>query len=113
MPVLTDNKSSIATCTYLCVNPATKQLKDTLSYISSLCNYIMDYNKTMLFMDRQLYPGTQYYDDLYYIYSNADIRFTPPTDVYAEDYVKYMNNEIELEAFIKEANRKLDIYKNE
>lgn len=113
MPTLTDNKSSIATCTYLCVNPASKQLEDTLAYISSLCKYIMEHNNTMLFKDRKLYPDIKYFDDLYNLYSKADIRFTLPSDLYGEDFVKYMNDEIDLEEFIKEADRKLDIYKNE
>jgi len=115
LPILTGNDSSVAICTFLCVNPASKQLDDTLDYISSLCEYIMEYSyeKTMLFKDRSLYPDNSYYDDLYGIYSNADIRFTSPSDLYYNDYLKYLDDELSLEEFIRLANRKLDIYRNE
>jgi hypothetical protein len=113
MPILAENDSSVAICTYLCVNPASKQLDDTLAYISSLCDYLMEYGNTMLFKERGLYPDNKYYDSLYSVYSNAEISFTVPTDVYYSDYIRYLNDEISLEDFIKTADHKLDMYRNE
>jgi hypothetical protein len=113
MPLLTDNTKVIATGSYLCVNPKSKNLQETLEYISELCHYLLEHNQTMLFKDRNLYPDTPYYDDLYAIYSDAEINFTPPADVYDSDFTKYMSGDITLETLIKEANRKLDIYRNE
>jgi len=69
--------------------------------------------KKPCFKDRSLYPDNSYYDDLYGIYSNADIRFTSPSDLYYNDYLKYLDDELSLEEFIRLANRKLDIYRNE
>ena len=59
------------------------------------------------------YPDTKYMDDLYDIYSNGEICFTYDSEIYLEDFEKYLRDEIDLDTFIQEANRKLKIYLEE
>lgn len=113
LPYITKEKTSIATCLYLCVNPYSRNLEATLQYISSLCAYIQDHNKTMLFHDRNIYPKSQAFDDLYDIYSNGEIVFTYPDELFMKDYDKYLRNEIDLDTFVREANRKLNTFIHE
>lgn len=113
LPKIAEKKTNIATCLYLCVNPSSENLKATLKYISSLCNYMLSQNETMLLKDRELYPDNQAFDDLYDIYSNGMIVFTLPDELYMNDYAKYLRDEIDLETFIIEADRKLDTFRKE
>lgn len=113
IPSLTDGKTNAATCYFLTVNPASKNLKASLQYISSLCKYLSSYNSYLIQKDRTLYPDTQVMDDLYEIYSNGDIQFTYPDELFMDDFEKYLQGEIELDHFIKEADRRLDTFLNE
>lgn len=113
LPSITDNHSNTATCYFICVNPASKNLETTLQYISSLCNYLLTLDNTMMFSDREIYKDSSLIDDLYMIYSNGDIQFTYPNDVYINDLEKYLMGQLSLEDLIDESNRRLDIYLNE
>ena len=113
LPSITDNHSNTATCYFICVNPASKNLETTLQYISSLCNYLLILDNTMMFSDREIYKDSSLIDDLYMIYSNGDIQFTYPNDVYINDLEKYLMGQLSLEDLIDESNRRLDIYLNE
>lgn len=113
LPNVTNKKTSVATCLFIAVNPYSKNLKSTLGYISSLCDYILKHDEAMLFHDRNRYPSVQAFSDLYDIYSNGEIAFTYPDELYMKDYEKYLLDEIDLDTFILEANRKLHAYMNE
>lgn len=112
-PKLPQNNTNIATCLYLSVNPYSKNLKETLKYVSVLCNYVYNNKATMLFQDRNKYPDQQAFDDLYQIFSQGEIVFNLPTEVYVEDFGKYLTGEIDLLALIQEVNRKIDTFLKE
>ena len=113
IPSITDNKTNLATCYFIAVNPASKNLKETLQYISSLSKYLVaDYSKIMA-KDRSLYPSTELVDDLYKIYENGEIVYTYPKEIFMDDFNKYLVGDIDIESFIKESDRRLDIYLNE
>lgn len=113
LPTMNQNDSSVATCLYLSVNPASKNLSSALDYISSLCDYIPQLSNHMLFKDRNRYSQSQFNDDLYEIYQNSEVVFTLPTDLYWSDFNRYLQDEIEVEEFVKESSRKIDIYLKE
>lgn len=113
LPGIYDSNTNIARSIFICVNPYSKNIKTVLNYISSLCNYLMENNEYILFKDRARYPDNQTYNDLYNIYSNAEIVFTLPNDVFINDFEKYLADEIDLEKLIAEADRKLDTFLNE
>lgn len=113
IPNLTDDVTNVGTCYFLTVNPASKNLKETLQYISSLCNYLINYNYYLILKDRSLYPDTQLMDDIYEIYSNGDISFTYPDELFMDAFEKYLADEMDLDSFIKEADRRLDTFMKE
>lgn len=113
LPHVTDKKKNMATCLYLCVNPASSNLKETLYYVSSLSKYLSSQQDSMMFKDRSRYPDKHAYQDLYDIYSNGDITFTLPNELFMSDYEKYLQGEMDLSALIKEADRKLDVFRKE
>lgn len=47
------------------------------------------------------------------IYDNAEIVMGVPSELYTDDYVRYLHDEISLDDFVKEADRKLSAYLNE
>jgi ABC-type glycerol-3-phosphate transport system substrate-binding protein len=110
LPSFTDNTKNVATCYYLTVNPASKNLKEALRYISSLCKYISSKKNIILSKDRNAYPDTQVMDDLFEIYSNGDIQFTYPNELFLDDFMKYLKGEKDLEDMINDSNRRLNTY---
>jgi len=52
-------------------------------------------------------------NDIYEIYSNGDIQFTYPNELFMDTFEKFLAGEIELDSFIKEADRRLDTYLKE
>lgn len=112
-PAITQNKSNIAYCYFLCVNPSSKKLKLTLQYISSLCNYLQIQEDNMALSSWNIQTQNKLFNDIYEIYSNGDIQFTYPDELYKEDLLKYMSGEKELEKLIEDCNHRMDIYLNE
>ena len=113
IPSITDNKTNLATCYFIAVNPASKNLKETLQYISSLSKYLAGDHSKIMAKDRSLYPSTKLVDDLYKIYENGEIVYTYPNEIFMDDFNKYLAGDIDIESFIKESDRRLDIYLNE
>ena len=113
LPHITENKTNIATCIYLCVNPSSRNLKEALNYISSLCHYLAENNDIMILQDRTLYPDKQAIEDLYNIYANGEIQFTLPDELFMMDYEKYLLDEIDLSTLVQDANRKIEAFLKE
>ena len=117
IPDITDDDASSArnagTCYFLTVNPASKNLMETLQYISSLSKYLLSNNGYLMLKDRTLYSETAVMDDLYEIYENGCIEFTYPNELFIDIYEKYLTDEMDLESFILEADRRLDTFLNE
>lgn len=113
MPKITNSKKNIAYSTFICVNPYSDNLEEALKYISALADYMSKYNDSMMFTDKDSYTDSIYTHDLYSIYENAVITYQAPRELYFDDFCRYLSGKIELEDFIKEADRKLSIYKNE
>ena len=68
-----------------------------------------------LFQDKNTnsFADTPLGEDLYGIYANAQITFSLADEVFMDDYMKYSRDEIGLDEFISEVERKTDIYLNE
>lgn len=112
MPSVTNDSRSIAVCTYLCVNPASKNLEAACDYIESLVQHLGGDNSSVLFSDTFAQDNAAR-KDLYGIYSNASIEFNISFEIFRIDYERYLADEITLDEFIAEAERKLKVYQNE
>ncbi len=112
MPV-SENGKSVADCTFLCVNPYSDRLSETLVFIENIVNTMSSVRNSCMLADQSTYEDTAFARDLYSIYQNGEICFQIPTEIYAEDFERYCADEITLDKFIAEADRKLSAYLNE
>lgn len=60
-----------------------------------------------------LSDGTQSLSDLKAIYENASVEFNVSTEIFRSDLEKYFSDELTLDEFITESDRKLSAYLNE
>jgi hypothetical protein len=104
---------SIATCTFICVNPASEHLEDTLAYISALSKSLAGDKDNLSLAKADIYSTSDFYQAVKEVYGDAQIRFTYSSELYADDFNDYLDGTVSLEDFIAEADRKLSAYKNE
>lgn len=112
MPCVTADDRSIATCTYLCINPTSEELEAAVDYVESLIKHLNDKNTSMLFSDSND-GSSECLDDLYDIYENASVEFNVSFEIFRSDFERYLRSEISLDEFITEADRKYSAYLNE
>ncbi len=106
---LPDNGKSVAVCTFLCVNPYSDRLSETLGFIENIVNTMSSVRNSCMLADQSTYEDTAFACDLYSIYQNGEICFQIPTEIYADDFERYCAVEITLDKFIA----KLSAYLNE
>jgi hypothetical protein len=114
-PSLNGEDKSCAECIFFCINPNSDNLNDTLNYLSTYCSYMLNRTDNYLLNNKSIYPfsDTSLAEDLFRIYSNATVHFTPSDEMFWQDYMKYQNDEISLDTMISEIERKTDMYLNE
>ena len=111
VPVTGTEGQSSADCVFLCVNPNSDKLERTLDYISAVCGYLTRKpNNAML---SGVSANSEYAKRLYALYENSVIDFNVSSEVFADDFDRYLRDEISLDELIKEASRKLAMYLNE
>jgi len=111
-PVVGDNTKSVATTLFLIVNPASKNLEETLTYIGKLCDNLMQSDSTKIFRNNAVFES-DLEKEIHKIYEDGEIVFTLPEELYMDSFYDYMRGKIELSEMIKESNRKLNIYLKE
>lgn len=106
---------STARCIYFSVNQNSANLENTLQYVSAFCEYMVQRKDTCMQKDMEnwLFPDSGLTEDLYQIYADSEIYFELSDEMFWEDYQRYMQGEITLDAFITEVERKVDMYLNE
>ncbi len=110
---LSKNGKSIAVCTFLCVNPYSDRLSETLGFIENTVSSMSTKRNSCMLSDLSTYEHTPLAKDLYSIYKNGEICFQIPSEIYANDFERYCSDEITLDKFISEADCKLSAYLNE
>ena len=110
---LSENGKSVAVCTFLCVNPYSDRLSETLAFIENAVNAMSAERNSCMLADQSTYESTAFARDIYSIYQNGQICFQIPSEIYAEDFERYCAGEIALDEFITEADRKVSAYLNE
>lgn len=104
---------NIATCTFICVNPYSEHLEETLLFIERMASRLANTENSFALTDKSTYSDDPYTQSLYAVYENAEITFNIPWDIYYGDFLSYLEGGVELEDFITEADRKLSAYLNE
>lgn len=100
-------------CSFVCVNPNSAHLGETLAYIERLTSYLSQKNESFVFDNMECFGGTPLAKSLYDIYAKSEIYFEIPSEVYYTDFGKYRAGEITLDEFITETDYKLSAYLNE
>ncbi len=107
------NGKNGAVCMFLCVNPYSDRLPETLAYIESLVRTMSSERNSLMLADLSTYDNTPFAQDIYSIYENGTVCFQIPPEIYAFDFEQYCADKITLDEFITEADRKLSAYLNE
>lgn len=113
VPKLNASDKNIGTCSFLAVNPNSKNLKDTLTYIADLISYIMAQKKAPFHFKEPIPEEGTLRRSIYELYKNGEISFYMDKDVYIDGFFEVVENGADIEAYIKETERKLDKYFNE
>jgi len=100
-------------CTFICVNPHSDNLEKTLGYISAVCAYLTDKKDAGMLESDTAYTSSAYAQSRRALYANASIYFNVSDEVFAAEFDRYLADEISLDELIKEAGRKLAMYKGE
>lgn len=107
-------KNSVpSTCAFICVNPMSKNLEQTLSYISALAKSLTEDAESLMCENSPKFTQSEYYENLKEVYNNTDVRFSYSGEIVMNDFYGYLEGKITLDEFISEANRKLSAYLNE
>ena len=69
--------------------------------------YIFEDKNIYLFNDMNLA------NDLYDIYSNAEVSFSPSNEMFWNDYIEYIQNKISVDELAEEVERKTNMYMDE
>lgn len=112
MPV-TGSGKSVAVCTFICVNPYSDRLPEILTFIENAVAKMSQCQNSYMIADQSTYASTAFAQDMYSIYEKGDICFQIPLEIYNEDFSRYCSDEITLDKFIAEADRKLSAYLKE
>ncbi|MGN0619517.1 MAG: hypothetical protein ACI4J7_10915 [Ruminiclostridium sp.] len=114
IPCISEPNVLIPDVIFLSVNPNSEHLNDALDYIEKLTQYqLTQQNTFVLKEDEGEYTDSETVKQMINLCSNAQIHFTYPSELYWEDFNKYLAGEISLDEFITEADRKLKVYLNE
>ncbi len=102
-----------AVCKFVCVNPNSEHLAETLLFIEKSTARFAGKKNSFSLKDKSTYDEDGYTQSLYNVYENSEIAFSVPWEIYRGDFEKYVSDGIDLEEFIAEADRKLSAYLNE
>ncbi len=91
----------------LAVNPKSDNLQKTLEYVGAMCADLLEKKHDD---DNSQIEGIQKLNE---IYENSGITMGVPDELYIDDYHRYLKDEITLDEFVTEVNRKLSTYYNE
>ncbi len=113
MPKLNATDKNIGTCYFLAVNPKSKNLKETLAYLVDLISYTMEQEKAPLHFKEPVPEKGTFRRSIYDLYKKGEITFYIEQDVYNDGFFDVIENGADIEEYIKETERKLDLYFNE
>lgn len=111
-PQVGEKTTSVVNALFLTVNPASKNLEESLNYISKLCQHLIKSDSTKIFRTNTVFE-TDLEKEISKIYADGEIVFRLPKELYIEEVYAYLQGELGLADMIKEGNRKLNIYLKE
>lgn len=113
MPLIEDGIKNQAQCIMMSVNPYSENLENVLNYISEYSKYMLEKKNSFILEDISTYEDSVLCKELYDCYADAEITFRIDEEIFRNNLYMYLEDEITLEEFITESNRKLEAYLNE
>ena len=113
VPKVSKEVKNVGTCTFFAVNPQSDNLEATLSYLSTLCTYLMTQQDSFLLSDESMYSNNSLIKEYYKLHEDGAIYFQMDEEVYSNVFDDYLEGKIELEDMITEIERKREIYTKE
>lgn len=113
VPTLADSTSSVATITYITVNPSAGSLAAACDYVSRLAKQLMADQNSMTLENSPLFSSDEFYSELKKICGDAKARFSMDNEIFINDIYNYLEGTSSLDEAITEADRKLRAYLNE
>ncbi|MCH5348408.1 MAG: hypothetical protein J1E40_03730 [Oscillospiraceae bacterium] len=113
LPKLSEDTASNAACTFLCINPGTKNMENAKGYISALAMNLSAKKNNLLFSSSDSYSDNDYCNSLREIYSDAQIYFSVPSVIYEDDFEVYCNGGTDLERLIRDSDGRMRLYLSE
>ncbi|MGN1422282.1 MAG: antitoxin VbhA family protein, partial [Oscillospiraceae bacterium] len=91
-----------------------EHLQDAINYLTEVIKYQSENEDTFIFREEAgKYSESPVIKPLLELCSDTELYFTYPSELYLDDFSKYLSGEISLDEFIAEADRKLKVYLNE
>lgn len=100
-------------CYFICINAATDNIPASVSYIETLCSYLMQKKDTMMLIDKSKYTDTEITSGLYNLHAGGEVVFDVPGELYMEEWEKYKSGKTDFKQMVAEADRKVKMYKEE
>ena len=113
MPKLDEADKNTGGCIFLAVNPNSKNLEQTLDYLTAWIAYQLNTTEKPLFFQDTTSSKDVFHKALYELYENGEITFRIDRDLYEEGFFKVMEQSEDVESFITETERRLETYFNE
>lgn len=114
IPRIGSEASLMQDVTFMSINPNSEHLQDAINYITEVVKYQSENEDTLIFREEAgKYSEIPVIKPLLKLCSDTKLYFTYPSELYLEDFNKYLAGEISLEQFITESDRKLKVYLNE
>ena len=107
------NASPNMIATFICVNPNSENLEETLRYVSELASVLGGEKDMFMLADVSASTDDPYVLSLLDIYQSSKISFEVPSEIYYGDFDRYLEGAATIDEFIAEADRKLSAYLNE
>lgn len=114
IPRIGSEASLMQDVTFMSINPSSEHLQDAINYITDVVKYQSENEDTFIFREEAgKYSEIPVIKPLLKLCSDTKLYFTYPSELYWEDFNRYLAGEISLDDFIAEADRKLKVYLNE
>ena len=110
MPELFETDCNYVTADLLIVNAASERKDEIMDYINSLAGELIESPEHFLTGDRDKYPGSSLYDDLYAISEKAGLLYGIPNDLLVSYYDYFWGSEEDMEKVISNLDEKVRMY---
>lgn len=111
LPKIHPEDKNTGTCLFLAVNPNSDRINETLSYIQDWIAYTMNQKKRPFYMKQEFQDSAS--QSLYQIYEQGEIAFQYRDDLYWDQSEEMLNENIDIDAYLKDMNRKVEMYLKE